>query len=79
MTNVELLRELVENRPVTVLVLLDDGGDQRNQLVPELQVVLPRPGVVGLLLLGCVLATGLLESGNRFPAEDKTFLQELHI
>ena len=65
MSNVELLRELVENRTVTVLVLLDDGGDERDQLVPELEVVEPRSSVLVLLpalaSLGLRLELGVVE------------------
>ena len=49
-SNVELLRELVEHGAVAGLVLLDDGGDQRDQAVPELEIVLPGPGLVGFSL-----------------------------
>ena len=46
LSNVELLWELVENGSVRVLVLLDDGGDEGDQLVPELEVVQPRARVL---------------------------------
>ena len=59
MSNVELLRELVEHWPVAVLVLLDDRGDEGDQLVPELEVVLPGTSVLRVALHG-VVAAGLL-------------------
>ena len=52
---VELLRELVEDRRVARLVLLDDGGDERDELVPELQVVLPRTRVLRMVRRGTAL------------------------
>lgn len=39
LANIELLRELIENRSVTVAVLVDDRDDERHQLVPEVQRV----------------------------------------
>lgn len=59
MSNVELLRELVEDRPVAVLVLLDDGGDEGDKAVPELQVVVPRASLLHRAAVLLVLA-GLL-------------------
>ena len=45
---IELLRELVEDGSVGVLVLLHNGGYEGDQLVPELEVVQPRSGVLGV-------------------------------
>ena len=39
LSDVELLGKLVEDGSIAALVLLDDGGDERDQLVPELKVV----------------------------------------
>ena len=50
LSNVELLWELVEDGPVGALVLLNDGGDEGDELVPELQVVQPRASVLRVSL-----------------------------
>ncbi len=60
--HVKLVGELVEDGSVAVLVLLDDGGDEGDQLVPELQVV--EPGLVvlavSLRLVGVDLEKGIV-------------------
>jgi hypothetical protein len=48
LSNVELLWELVEDGAIGALVLLNDGGDEGDELVPELQVVQPWAGVLGV-------------------------------
>lgn len=39
LADIELLRELIENRSVTVAVFVDDRDNERHQLVPEVQRV----------------------------------------
>jgi hypothetical protein len=60
--HVKLVGELVKDGSVAVLVLLDDGGDEGDQLVPELQVV--EPGLVvlavSLRLVGVNLEKGIV-------------------
>ena len=63
MSDVQLLGELVEHRAVAGLVLLDHGGDQGDQLVPELQVVLPGTGLLRVTL--AVVAARFLEKRRR--------------
>ena len=60
MTNVELLRELVEDRTVAVLVFLDNRGNEGDQLVPELKVVLPGPGLFQLSISASAASFGIL-------------------
>jgi len=44
-THVQLLRELIKYGSVAVLVLFDDRGEEGDQPVPKLEVVLSRTGV----------------------------------
>ena len=37
--HVKLVGELIEDRAVAILVLLDDRGDEGDQLVPEFEVI----------------------------------------
>lgn len=49
--NIELLWELVEDGGIAVLVLLDDGDDEGNELVPEVNTLQAWPLLPSLLLL----------------------------
>ncbi len=72
MSNVELLRELVKDRPVAVLVLLDDGGNEGDEAVPELEVVVARPRLLNRSALTLVLARLLHPEGRHVNLAAKT-------
>lgn len=61
LADIELLWELVENRCVAVLVLLDNGYDKSNEFVPKVDTVEARPMVVGVLCVAwiCLVFTGI--------------------
>lgn len=49
--NVELLWELVEDGGIAVLILFNDGDNEGNKLVPEVNTLQARPLLSSLLLL----------------------------
>ena len=77
LADVELLRELVQDGAVGVLVLLHHRGDQSNQVVPELKVIKPWPGILVVPPVRLPLALPLLPLELRLVQLVTIFKQEL--
>ena len=80
-SNVELLRELVEDGAVAGLVLLNNGSYQCDQAVPELKVVLPGPGFLRFSLRRLDRSRILKETSiqNRPADQRRQFMWKIEI